>query len=1092
MKLNLLYFSAMIIVFQLLTLSCTYQEPEKYVDPVEFQNPPDSFSVRTFWHWMANNITQEGITKDLESMKRQGIVSATIINAGLLENEEYGITPVKFNTDEWFEMFQWALKEANRLGIKIGIHNCEGWSTSGGPWITPENSMKQCVWSKTFIAGGKSEYSVMPPTGNHGFYEDIKIYAYPAKRGLSSFQQAKPQISLDGQNTGKTMYDGDPFTMANIEEGSEITIEFEDHFTARQLSIHPRKYFQWRSFKLGEYVCELLSSKDGKHYETIGLFDSPEINNTNIIDIAPTEAKYFKVRFKEFNDFLKSNPIGISELELLDESEKPLYHTEIPNHLEKTGGVKPESLQSFFSRGLNSAESINPDEIIDVSGYLSGDSLLSWAAPQGDWVILRVGYTTTGSKNYPASKSGLGLECDKMDTTALNLHFDNFPMKLISAAGDYTGNTFEYLFIDSWECKFQNWTRNFPEEFKKRRGYDIYGMLPVVCGEIVGNADLTERFLHDYWSTIAEMIEEYYYKHFSDLCTRHHLKSRAEVIYGNTNAPAIDVMRTNSYMDVPMSEFWASSDISLRIPDYTVVDRPQFALAAETGALYKKSVVAAEGYTGWANFSASPWNLKQYGDRAYCAGVNQMELHSYVHQPFEKKPGFTLSAFGQTFNRHNPWWEFSSQWLDYSRRIQYVLQKGVTVKDILYFTGDRFHYNGPSNDIISQLHTGVNIQKCNLDILKNHCKVKDGKLVLDNGLSYQMLFLPDDNCMELATLQTLASLVKNGAVLVGPRPVSTLSYLNHDDNNKELGRLADQLWGESTGKNPEGFNRYGAGKVYELSDYAIALDHLNITPDFSVSDEEGGHSLLYIHKKNGKEDYYFVVNQEYKTVERNCTFRVSGKHPEIWDPVSGLVKPVKDYDDNGETTSLRIELEPKETLFIVFKDVPSNVAEEKPVYPIALSKYQYTLTFDDLPDLQLSGADSLPSWTSNADPKVKYYSGVAKYRINFDSPEGLSGKKIKYLSLGQLSVAGEVTLNGQYLGNVSFPDFRFDVEDIVLASGNLLEVNVANDYRNRIIGDLQEFNRLKDLWVTSTGSIPSKDSPLYESGLLGPITLFSE
>ncbi len=84
-------------------------------------------------------------------MKEQGIVQATILNVGLFGDRDFGVKKVIFNTPEWFEMFQWALKEANRLGISIGVHNCDGWSTSGGPWITPEMSMKQYVWTKTII-----------------------------------------------------------------------------------------------------------------------------------------------------------------------------------------------------------------------------------------------------------------------------------------------------------------------------------------------------------------------------------------------------------------------------------------------------------------------------------------------------------------------------------------------------------------------------------------------------------------------------------------------------------------------------------------------------------------------------------------------------------------------------------------------------------------------------------------------------------------------------------------------------------------------------------------------------------------------------
>ena len=81
-----------------------------------------------------------------------------------------------------------------------------------------------------------------------------------------------------------------------------------------------------------------------------------------------------------------------------------------------------------------------------------------WDAPEGNWTIIRFGYTSTGATNGPATKEGTGLECDKMDTSALNLHWVNYPQKLIDHAGKYAGNTFKFLLIDSWECGYQNWT----------------------------------------------------------------------------------------------------------------------------------------------------------------------------------------------------------------------------------------------------------------------------------------------------------------------------------------------------------------------------------------------------------------------------------------------------------------------------------------------------------------------------------------------------------------------------------------------------------------------------------------------------------
>ena len=185
---------------------------------------------------------------------------------------------------------------------------------------------------------------------------------------------------------------------------------------------------------------------------------------------------------------------------------------------------------------LNSTTSINPiaeNSIIDISKNLSSDGTLKWNAPKGHWQVIRFGYTSTGVRNDPATPEGLGLELDKMDTAALNVHINSYAKKLIQASGKYKGNTLKFILMDSWEAQFQTWTKAFPEEFNKLRGYNIIPWIPVLCGETVGNTRLSEAFLHDFRKTISDLIDKNYYKHFSDLCHRNGMDFHGEVIYSN-------------------------------------------------------------------------------------------------------------------------------------------------------------------------------------------------------------------------------------------------------------------------------------------------------------------------------------------------------------------------------------------------------------------------------------------------------------------------------------------------------------------------------------------------------------------------------
>jgi hypothetical protein len=1057
-------------------------------NPDEFQNPPVSSSIHTWWHWLDNAITKEGITRDLEAMKKQGIATATILNVGLFGEVDLGVPQVKFGTDEWYQMFEWALKEANRLGMTLGAHNCDGWSSSGGPWIDPANSMKQCIWSKSFLTGGKKVDLKLPePRGNLNFFRDIRVIAFPVKYGASSFQIAQPEIIVNNTLTGNLLYDANPFSTAEIQNGAIIDISFDKEFPASKIAVHPRIAFLWGSLSDIHYQIDLKTSSDGKTFKNVQQFEGPVLNKTSIIAIEPVSARYYRLEFKNITG---TGSIGIAEIELLNKNEQPAYQTVIPYHLEKTVTTLANNISNLRVPGVDASDAVSIKDIIDVTQFMNQDGILTWDAPGGEWEILRIGYTTTGSQNGPATKAGTGLECDKMDTAALNLHFRNFPAKLISHAGTYAGNTFEYLFIDSWECGYQNWTDKFASEFEKRRGYSIINWLPVMCGVTVDNPEATERFLHDFQQTIADLIQENYYKHFSQLCKQSGIKSHAEVIYGGTGYPPLDILKSNSYVDVPMFEFWATPDQSTSFINYKPVANPVFEMPAYAGALYGKNVIPAEAYTGYANYSESPWDLKLFGDNAFCAGINQMVLHSYVHQPFEKKPGITLGIFGQSFNRHNPWWDFASQWFTYHARVQNILQQGVPVADILYFIGDRFYDNSETTDNY-KIPDGFRIQKCNLDILMNHCRVKNGKLLLDNGMSYEILLLSNDSCMNMETLKRIAELVNAGAVITGPKPVKIPGNLNYEGNMKSLNELAAKMWGNA-GTNNVFVNTYGKGKVYSGKNLKEILDEQHVVPDFSrPSNEES--KLIYLHKKAVNTDVYFVVNQEDKIVESECIFRIVGKIPEIWNPQYGTIGLANDYKQSDGNTVVRHQFLPRESLFFVFREeTPGDLPNYQDLQQkYVLENFRGTIAFEGIPDKAPVEIKSFSSLTSFSDPEIKYYSGKVKYTLNFNLPADLINHKPLFISLEEVKSGYEITLNGRLLGCSTFPGYRFDVASLAKEEGNILEIRVAVPYRNRIIGDFTQYGSLKSVWTTSpVGNLPGKDKPLLESGILGPITFY--
>ncbi len=1104
------------------------------INATDFQTPPNSSKVHTWWHWVNGNITKDGITKDLESMKQQGISEATILNVGSWTPMEIVKPPVKFYTEEWFGMYQWALQEANRLDITIGVHNCDGWSTSGGPWITPEKSMKQYVWSKTTIEGGQDiNVKLEQPQSLQNFYRDVAVVAFPIQEKLNSYQKAEPKVTLNKEDAGRILNDGNPLSELRIKAGAVINISFSTEFTANKLVIFPRMVFDWADMEKISSQFILSSSNDGVNYNKISNPELVGVNKSISVMFPETKAKYYKLEcLKSWDNY------AVSEIELLKGTENPDYSPGISGLLEKISSVKAPDEKDYDLTKPNNLKGIPENSMIDLTGSLNSDGILKWKAPKGSWRIIRFGYTTTGKMNGPATPEGTGLEVDKMDSEALDFHFNSFAGKLIQASGKYTGNTFKFLLIDSWECSFQNWTQKFPQEFKARRGYDITPWIPVLCGEVVENTQLSDAFLHDFNKTISDLIDVKYYKHFGELCHQNKLEMHAEVIYGNNgDYPALDILRSNNYPDMPMTEFWATPNKN-QFPEYEPSDRTKSDFPTYAALACNKQIIGSEAYTGYAHYSESPAGLKPFGDAAFCQGINQIILHSYVLQAKDLKPGATLMKFAAHFNRNNPWWEFARGWMDFQSRVQYVLQKGDPIVDVIFYVGDQLPQYF-SKSIVNNLPYGIQANACNFDMLQN-AKVVDGQISFGGKQRYPILTLPKVTTMEFATLKQIARLVNDGAVVFGPKPLQMLSVPEIKNSTSEFSKLANDIWGKTAE------NQYGKGKVISGKFIGEVLKQIGVLPDLESS-ENDPKEIMFIHKRMGDLDVYYVFNQQDKPINRELVFRVASKTPEIWNPENGSVSKPAIYSVDKEQTRIPISFKPHESKLIVFRNekpkdfiqavtfsgkkiFPQQLPDNKTEIPQATfsngkfsftnglsGDYSFTTNSNQIVKKSLVQAKSveiviqkgkiefspisdeviapveitqLKSLTEYDIPAIKYFAGKAKYSISFPAPEGFeSSSDSIILNIGNMDATAEVRLNGKLLAYAWMPNTELAVSGL-LKQENKLEVTVADVCRNRFIGDLIQFGTIKSLFTTSPiTTILNKDLPLKPSGLMGPLKL---
>jgi (4-O-methyl)-D-glucuronate---lignin esterase len=566
--------------------------------------------------------------------------------------------------------------------------------------------------------------------------------------------------------------------------------------------------------------------------------------------------------------------------------------------------------------------SLQPDMVIDrarianLSANLDKDEHFTWDVPAGEWTVLRIGHTSTGMMNNPSPQSGRGLECDKLSKEGIEAQFAGMMGKLIADVGGAAGKTLVATHIDSWENGSQNWTPKMRQEFQKRRGYDPLPFLPTLSGRVVESLDVSERFLWDLRQTISELVVENYAGHLAKLAHQHGLRLSIEA-YGGP----CDDMTYAGRADEPMCEFWVGGGAFQTCKE--------MASAAHT---YGKRILGAESFTAnnrerWLQYPAT---LKALGDRAFCEGVNRFVFHRYAMQPWlNYKPGMTMGPWGLHYERTETWWNMTPPWHEYLARCQFLLRQGLFVADICCLQPEAspqgFH---------SHKRQGYDYDNCTAQVVMTRIKVKDGRLVLPDGMTYRLLVLPDVRVMTPPLLHRIRDLVEAGAIVVGPPPQKSPSLSGYPDCDKQVKRLADELWGDCDGKTVKE-HAYGKGKTVWGLTPEETLAKMGVQPDFSA-----GPFVRWIHRRVGDMDIYFVASASPQPAEAVCTFRVTGKRPEFWQPETGRIEPVAVYEQADGTTRIPIRFEPSGSVFVIFREhaerfdpVVSVARNDQPILP---------------------------------------------------------------------------------------------------------------------------------------------------------------
>ena len=1076
--------------------SCSAGTDSESTDLYEqFVNPPQEARPRVWWHWMDGNITKDGIRKDLLWMDRVGIGGFHHFDAGL-RTEQVVDKRLIYMQEDWKDAFKYAISLADSLGMEIAVASAPGWSSTGGPWVKPEDAMKKLTWRELVVEGNGQEsvqlpeaytntgffqnswaaenstsfYSPVPP---EKYYEDIAVIA--VRLGSNDKAVNAKVTSSGGQFTIEQLTDGDMVNSSLLPRDDKagyawIQYEYPEPVTIKALAVvdgYERSEFDGAPAKESKH---LESSDDGIEWnEVCGVPRGRVYQQT--ISFPAVKAKYFRMKFDNPVEELYYSPNYMKPKAGTNVAELVLYTASKVNHAEEKAGFGASlDMNKFYTHEDSDLPTMS--DIIDLTDKVDENGLLTWAVPEGTWKIYRFGCSLTGKKNHPAPAEATGLEVDKLDAEAVHDYMEQYIKMYMEASGGMMGERgLQYILIDSYEAGCETWTKKMVQEFEARRGYSLLPWMPVLTGQLVESAEKSEQFLWDWRKTIGELISENLYAQVEKIASEHGMKCYYEG-HESQRVYVVDGMDVKKYGTIPMAAIWTAGDNDDSYKNFQCDIRE----SASVAHIYGQNITAAESFTavGLPNYAYTyyPGNLKPVADRALSYGLNRFVIHESAHQPLDDvKPGVGLMYFGQWFNRHETWAEQAKPWMDYLARSSYMLQQGRYVADILYYYGEDNCVVGLFQHDLPDIPEGYSFDYASSDVMLSQVSVKGGNLVTASGMSYKVLVL-DKNArsMSLPVLRKIAEFAKKGVTICGQVPEYQPSL---SGDKSEFDKLVAEVWGS------------GKKNVLSGKNAANALASIGVAPDFMADDMT---KMRFVHRTLGGTEIYWVNNGNYEARKVKATFRTSGKKPEVWHPETGAVEEVS-YSIKGDVTEVTLNMVSQDAVFVVFKDKAEQnevILPEKTETILCQVETPWEVTFGD----KTVEFPQLTSYTESKDPDIKYFSGTATYNNKVTVPEdALKEGKIK-LSLGDVCCIAEVSVNGVEMGQVWKAPYDIDITSAVKAGENEISIKVTNLWVNRIVGDQQPGCKNKTTYQAF--SFYNASSALLPSGLLGPVALKSE
>ena len=1057
--------------------------PFSPADEAAFMRPGKVFYPETWFHFIGGNISREGIDADMQAIADAGISGVQWFHGSgeMWPGTTRHLTQL---TPEWEDMVSYVGRKADSLGLRLTIQTCPGWSMAGGPWIKPENAMRQLVWSRTDIPVGEKATVILkgqPSDEPWRDYHDIKVLAFPTPLGDTG--EALVPEPTSGPEEWKELFKGLNTKDIQLQPGTITTVTFTlpKGEVIRTLELPPVGAFSHNfCYDPGIHVKLIAKTGSGED-KTLVDADLPMSNwqdgGVNNMVLACNE-----VEGAESYTFTLTNahPASVRFVRFWSAARKNSWRGEAGWTL-----IAKEPFQQHTEQ--NPLAFVKTKDIIDITGKMKPDGTLDWTAPSGDcpqgtWTVLRFGHVNFGKRNAPATPEATGWECSKFDPKGAEIQFANYVGMLQDGP---LGGKAKGMLMDSWECNTQTWTDTMEKDFKNAAGYDLAVRLPALMGYVLDSQEETSRFLIDWRRTANGLYVENFFRKMTELAHGKGLEVQYET--AGSDVVTMDPIEYFKYADVPMCEFWQPfTEGYVGDLDFKPIEPTESA-----AHLYGKPRVASESFTSFSLTWDEHWQmLKEVANFNMAAGVTHNVFHTYTHNPQVGflPPGTTFGgAIGTPFLRGQTWWKYMDHFTTYLARTSYLLERGRPVQDVLWYLGDEVghkpsQYTGSgkrqSGDI--RFPDGFKYDYCNPDALLNRISVKNGKLVTPEGIEYEVLWIPENERMLPETIEKIKELVNNGAKVIAKAPVAPAT-LNEVEANR-FDQAVKSLWeGIPEGK----IRKIGKGKLAVGVELADALKAFGLKPHI----QDGGAEIIWSEREVDGAKWYYIAAPVGEGF--NGTIKLEGKgKAEWWDPVNGTVKSLK-AKGWGRMKKVNLDLANAESGFVVFRSGTSSPAAKEKAFAPKPDAGQIAIEGWTVKFPNGWGAPTEPIAINELKPwkdlplgeEGKAFSGTATYEASFTIDKGQLGKDL-VLDLGKVDFIADVKVNGKSAGVLWTEPYSLNIKDFIQEGENTLTVDVTGTWYNRLAYDASQPEAQRKTWTIAG---PAAGSQLHDSGLLGPV-----